>query len=88
MGLLLLDAKLGQQLEDLIRLDLQLPRQLIDSDLNFIDKNCLKKDRATTYSVFRTMTRPQPLFRVFKFSRFILIHLQRLLGTASFELIR
>jgi hypothetical protein len=32
--LLFRDAKLGQQVEDLVRLDLQLPRQLINSDLS------------------------------------------------------
>jgi hypothetical protein len=33
VGLFFLNAKLGQQLEDLVGLDLQLPRQLVNSDL-------------------------------------------------------
>jgi hypothetical protein len=33
VGLLFLNAKLGQQLENLVRLDFQLPRQLVDPDL-------------------------------------------------------
>jgi hypothetical protein len=33
VGLFFLNTKLGQQLEDLVGLDLQLPRQLVNSDL-------------------------------------------------------
>lgn len=33
VGLFFLHAELGQQLEDLVRLNFQLPRQLVDPDL-------------------------------------------------------
>ena len=78
MCLFLLDAKLGEPRRG--------SRGLTSSSrasslirIFFIDKNCLKKDRATTYSVFQAHVSPPDRYSaLLQFSRFILIHIFRL----------
>ena len=68
--LFLLDAKLGQHIEDYVRLYLELPSQLIDSDFAHIEE--LLEERQS-YHLFRlpdTALAPRPLFRAIEFSRF------------------